>query len=118
MKKASLPWSKNQEGASKSLRGIYNQAIGCFLSSKPGLVANSLISSMAALELRAVRGHAKGLHPLLDGKAFVYPIAGEVGWQHKNAQPLEAHVVKSGERRADVRAAFERAASAINDEIR
>src|ERR1700747_3279662 len=50
--------------------------------------------------------------------AFLDPVRGEIVRQKQGAQIRKAHVAKRVERWANVRAVFERAAAAIDDEIR
>ena len=63
-------------------------------------------------------GVGKFLGTLFGGIAFFDPVSGEIVGEEQNAQLGEAHVAEGGERGAEIGAAIEGAAAAVNDEIR
>ncbi len=62
--------------------------------------------------------HAAQLHSFLHGIALADPVGGKVRGENEHAQVAEPHVSESGECGANVGALFERAAAAINYQIR
>jgi len=67
---------------------------------------------------RTMRRHAGRLHSSLHGVALADPVGGKVCGENEHAQVAEPHVSESGECGANVGALFERAAAAINHQIR
>ena len=58
------------------------------------------------------------LGTLFGGIAFFDPVCGEIVGEEQDAQLGEAHLAEGGEGGAQIRAAIEGAAAAVNDEIR
>jgi len=52
-----------------------------------------------------------------DGIALFDPICGDAGWENENAEMSEAHVAQGAKGGAEVGAAIERAAAAVDDKI-